>query len=799
MTYDDIVKAATGFEEPYEYQRRIATAGFPNVLAVPTGTGKTMAAVLGWLYRLLLHPDVEVGRTTPRRLAYVLPQRSLVQQTVAVAQAWMAALYTNGVLELDAVGVSALLGGEGRLDETWRLRPERPHIVVGTQDLLLSRALNRGYISSRRNWPIDFGLLHAGTLWVFDEIQLMGPALPTSRQLQGLRNALGTAGPVQSMWMSATVDERSLATVDNPEIGDVLSLTDADRRGPLRKRLEATKRVTRLDLAEDSAAYVGELAKAVVEHHQPRTLTIAVCNTVRRAQDLYLQIAKTSDMPVTLLHSRFRPRDRAANAAAALDPEIEEQGRIVVATQVLEAGIDVSATTLFTEAAPWSSIVQRAGRCNRDGASSEAVLLWARPRDPTPYDADAVKLAVQELDLLEGAEVTADSLAARKVPHKEVLHPTLRRRDLIELFDTAPDLSGADLDIGRYIRDGDTRDVALAWRVPGGESDAPTRDELCAVSIGQVRSWLKREGKRVWRFDHLDGGWRVARPLDVRPGDVLLVDPSSGGYTKELGWNPDSRELVEPVQRPEADPLAASAESIAEDRQTFESGRWVALAEHLDDVGDAVEQILANGTFPGLRPEHVEAAILAGRYHDIGKAHPVFQDTLARSASTEEEAQRRAGGPWAKSVRERRARHSRRYFRHELVSALILMDAGAPLLQDVDEPDLVCYLVAAHHGVVRLSIRSLPDEGASNGSHVALGVVNGDQMPAIDVPGGQIPSGSLDLAPMTLGENLLGQPSWTGRVLALRDRADIGPFRLATLEAVVRVADWRASHEEERR
>jgi CRISPR-associated endonuclease/helicase Cas3 len=35
--------------------------------------------------------------------------------------------------------------------------------------------------------------------------------------------------------------------------------------------------------------------------------------------------------------------------------------------------------------------------------------------------------------------------------------------------------------------------------------------------------------------------------------------------------------------------------------------------------------------------------------------------------------------------------------------------------------------------------------------------------------------------------------SWAGRALALLERDDIGPFRLSYLEAIVRLADWRAS------
>ena len=68
----------------------------------------------------------------------------------------------------------------------WR-RPERPAVLVGTQDMLLSRALMRGYASSRALWPMEFALLHEDAQWVFDEVQLMGAGRATSAQLEAFR------------------------------------------------------------------------------------------------------------------------------------------------------------------------------------------------------------------------------------------------------------------------------------------------------------------------------------------------------------------------------------------------------------------------------------------------------------------------------------------------------------------------------------------------------------------------------------------------------------------------------------
>jgi CRISPR-associated endonuclease/helicase Cas3 len=130
----------------------------------------------------------------------------------------------------------------------------------------------------------------------------------------------------------------------------------------------------------------------------------------------------------------------------------------------------------------------------------------------------------------------------------------------------------------------------------------------------------------------------------------------------------------------------------------------------------------------------------------------------------------------------------RPYFRHELVSALALLGDAAAALDGVIEKDLVVYLVAAHHGRVRLSFRSLPNEQGR-----VLGVEDGEELPEVEIPGLVLPASRLSLAPMSLGRDADGSASWTERMLSLRDRDDLGPFRLGFLEAVARLADWRAS------
>jgi len=68
VSFQLLVSRATGGASPYPYQQRLADDGLPDLLRVPTGAGKTMAAVLPWLYRRRHHPDPGVRAKTPRWL-----------------------------------------------------------------------------------------------------------------------------------------------------------------------------------------------------------------------------------------------------------------------------------------------------------------------------------------------------------------------------------------------------------------------------------------------------------------------------------------------------------------------------------------------------------------------------------------------------------------------------------------------------------------------------------------------------------------------------------------------------------
>jgi len=86
---------------------------------------------------------------------------------------------------------------------------------------------------------------------------------------------------------------------------------------------------------------------------------LIVCNTVKKAQDLYISLKEFNPI---LLHSRFTRIDRRKKEEKVLDENFEG---LAIATQVVEVSLDIDFDILITEAAPIDVLIQRMGRIYR--------------------------------------------------------------------------------------------------------------------------------------------------------------------------------------------------------------------------------------------------------------------------------------------------------------------------------------------------------------------------------------------------------------------------------------------------
>lgn len=854
---------------PYPWQ---ATLGNDPVcrdrlLHIPTGFGKTAGAVLPWLYHRVVRDGP--GGPWPTRLVYCLPMRTLVEQTHAEVQGFVGAL---SLPDAQRPSVHMLMGGVEAGD--WEAWPERPAVIIGTQDMLLSRALNRGYGAGRARWPMAFGLLHTDALWILDEVQLMGVGLATSAQLSAFRWAerarRAPLRPTFTWWMSATLQPSWLATVDhqarlNSLAREVVSIPAGARSGGLWKVQKALERAP-------DAITPDAIAALAQTRHTPGTLTLVIVNTVKRAVDVFQSLHKKPKKgpELRLVHSRFRAAERASFREAFLCREapLPPEGRIVVATQVVEAGVDLSASLLITDPAPWSSLVQRFGRCARyEGERGTIVVAGWDPQKSAPYEGAEVTAAVEAITRLQTDHGDASPRAllafeeALSAETRALLYPYLpahviRRHDIDDLFDTSPDLSGVDLDVSRYVRGGDERDVRVAWRSIEVEPRLPDhidrahvspvhRDELCAVPVGDLRDFLKEGGARVaYALNYLDGRWERLgrREQDARrivPGMTLLLPSAAGGYDISLGWSPAVKGEVSPVEPPTTadDEQALSMDqsaSAAEDDSLSRARAWKTIATHGRECGEALTAIATALGLPGPLTSMLD---VVGRWHDAGKAHDVFQAAITRDEEPSNVVDRRDLAKAPKDCWRKPLYPDRPGFRHELASALALIEllrrakpdhpaltggrealfaamgeapsavppsdavaADHPLAAelaalDEDGLNLALWLVATHHGKVRARLVSTPlDQEGGQGTIAGVGA--GDKIRLLELArqGGlraPVPEITLSLDLAQMGLSTRYGPSWGERVERLLDA--FGPFTIAYLEALTRAADWRAS------
>ncbi|HET7930917.1 MAG TPA: DEAD/DEAH box helicase [Rhodanobacteraceae bacterium] len=906
MDFDGFFQSAFGETDdptfgPFDYQRRLAAQNWPDLLDVPTGMGKTAAVTLAWLWKRGWRSGARTepaDESTPRRLVWCLPMRVLVEQTEGSIRAWLKNLGIHGDQAGDGkVSVHILMGGESDL-RSWAEYPEEDMILIGTQDMLLSRALMRGYGMSRYQWPIHFGLLNQDCMWVMDEIQLMGPGLWTTSQLDWMRQKrFPSIRPCRSLWMSATIGTSFLKTTDRVSDGFDQALTccpDLEKDPKTQTRREAKRPVSWFKTPKGPLA--GQFAAEVESKHEQGTLSLVVCNTVEMARSVFDALEEQHKI---LLTSRFRREDRERHEQRLLEFEMnrrrhhgepipDDPGLICVCTQVIEAGVDISAHRLWSELAPWPSVIQRLGRLNRDGKDQGAqAYFWKTPKEGRgkqkrigPYAASDIELASKLFDVLiplSGNVHSWQALLSLHSSHRSDVEKALQPRptpiprasDLHSLFSTEPDVHGGFTDISRFVRDTDPdADVTVFWRDWPG-TQPPTSDELdgpdlkvrqegCSVSVSKIVKLLKDRRAGAWMWNDKRAHWDRISPPDLRPGMVVMLHRDVGGYQADTGWTGNAADKLADLPSP------GHGRSLRDDPLT-DIGYWASLDVHLKDTRREAGQLCDKLDIRSSDP-HRAAVVEAAGHHDLGKAHPkwlealparsVFPDTLLakcprvlaidthhesddleaevakfRSTAVRLPDERRPRGArdvirqkWAVDQKLSRdeldrlkrlagvlwAGHApfRPGMRHEAASALAMWQRYREACGEKPFPALAVYLAATHHGKIRTVMRSLNNDG--------LDVFGVPREPHELVVGSEHWPLNFDIAKDGAtgewqgNEFVLSDSGWTGLVADLLGPWDpndktsagvvpdseprkLGPFALAYLEALVCIADWRAS------
>lgn len=132
-----------------------------------------------------------------------------------------------------------------------------------------------------------------------------------------------------------------------------------------------------------------------------RQRVIVLCNTVSHSQGLFKDLEATceqGEVVITLLHSRFLPDDRKQKESQLetifgkqWPDQVDGQCQVLISTQVIEVGINITCEVMHTHLCPMSSLLQRAGRCARFGGRGEVRVykdIATGDTNPTMAQAD---------------------------------------------------------------------------------------------------------------------------------------------------------------------------------------------------------------------------------------------------------------------------------------------------------------------------------------------------------------------------------------------------------------------------
>lgn len=380
---------------PFPWQQallhRVLAQGWPALIDVPTGLGKT--AVLD----VAVFASALGGEHARRRIFLVVDRRLIVDQAHEHAQRIQRALGTAppGTVCHTVARRLAAEGDDGpALDVTrmrggvtwswlWLERPDRHAIVTGTVDQIGSRLLFRGYGVGERQWPIDAALAGTDSLILVDEAHMSDAFLTTLQDIQRLETS-GTGPAPAVVAMSASPSGNN---ADTHRIGI------ADEQHPEAGiRLTAPKRahLVTVPAAKDAAAtaVADALLYWALQLARPGQVTGVVANTVAMARAVFTRLqaklggpAGLEESACVLLTGRVRPVDREyllhtwyPRMRAEADHR-DARPLLVVATQTIEVGADIDLGGLVTESASLPALLQRLGRVNRRGGRVNATAV----------------------------------------------------------------------------------------------------------------------------------------------------------------------------------------------------------------------------------------------------------------------------------------------------------------------------------------------------------------------------------------------------------------------------------------
>lgn len=667
------VYSQCGINTPAPHQQKAWDAlsqGQSIILRAPTGSGKTEAVVLPFLHFR--------GTQLPTRLIYALPLRSLANQVVNRIRE-----YGNKLSKSSNFQVRLQHG-------------ERPESVLFDADAVVATIdqVITSYACTPLTLPVRHGNIPAGAVMssflVFDEMHLFDPelGLQAARLICERLHRLGMPYAV----LSATLPD-SIVEFWRGNLGAEVIEADSEF---VQRQVIMEWQGSQLN-AHEVRQVLGQANRILV-----------VCNTVDQAVALYHQVAsdaQTLGYACNLLHSRFLPENRKQKEAWVVQRFGKEAPvdtkALLVATQVVEVGLDISADLLLTDVAPVDALIQRAGRIARWGGKGK---VWVyNVESAAPYDRELVDKTRELLEKNSGAilDWTTAKCWVNQVlndPYRQILYESNAYEQVVAQLSRAA-FEGSRAQAEAAVRDINTVEVTLHGDPQSLDKDV-LRLPTISVHIGIAKKWAKEAARmeaKVWRVDvdrnpsdaqvtvNLETVINVDRDISI--GDRLVFPPSALAYSDELG-------LQAGKNGQDFQPQPGVARGVPPAALQRES--WIChsvqVAQEMDKVLHKEQHAVSGlARLLGVAENKVrEAAKLAALLHDLGKLNKDWQS--------------KAGVPHSAAPQNLLAHtNGRNYVQfppHATVSAYALWPA---LVDGSALPRLlaraVCFAIAHHHSV----------------------------------------------------------------------------------------------------
>ena len=674
--FGEFFAALNGGYDPFSWQEEVLDhicehGVWPERINAPTGSGKSSVVDIHLFANALA--AVGAAPRVPRRLCVTVGRRALVDSQATRADKILGDLKDALDDESGEPGIlrrvaEALQSFQTRNDdkrsipfEIGRIRGELSNrnlpvtdisacaIIAATPDMYGSRALFRGYGSTKAARPRETALLTMDTVMVLDEAHMNRQLLHTTQRIAQLQKYEADLG-VPTLQVVETTATPSTEDSELTTLGVDIEALNSPNDKELHRRVYSHKElmlhpIDKWDGKPGNTATVKAAVDAIKDFLAHREAgkgsevahTVGcIVNHVRTAISIKEELAKDlAEDEVQLLVGRKRPYDLENLGHPNLfSTRGDESVKVVVATQTLEVGIDVDFADLVTELAPASSLAQRFGRVNRLGCRKDSKVVVIEPasgdlvkKDAPPYKAVDLSNAYAWLEALNGAENPSVNPAAmvKNPPVQSSPERLLYQRpewpDLLEFSRTDENpYDEPDLDLwlhdsldaetamgGVIVRDNLPSNTSAAMEILKTSYFAPSDRETFPANLKilqEILDYQDEHGVKPRKFLYRQGEISLWQDADhgeesrqsLAPGDVLLLDTGSVPFTNQ-GIAVTQRELPSKKDELKAVPFLLKAVPFLDDAELYVAELYVyeKCADREKDFGE----------YLGLSPEEV--------------------------------------------------------------------------------------------------------------------------------------------------------------------------------------------------